>query len=304
MARIAAGLALAALVMGAGANSLALAQGAGKDEVVAKLGGAEVRRSDVLRLVAANPPEARSELLQSPELLGRLATTEVFRRAVLAEAKAKGWEKRPEVLEQLERAREQLLVTAFLNDVSRPAADYPGEQEVKELYQASQAELTSPKQVRLAQIYLSAEKYPEAAKRMAEDLARKAREKGSDFAALARANSDHKPSAEQGGDMGWLPEGGIVQEVRKAIAKAGNGEIVGPVQAAQGWHIVRVVDTRPAAVRPLAEVREALVAHLRQRKTLENEKRYLDDLAARMALSVDQEALARLRAQETQSKSR
>lgn len=292
------------LVMGAGASSLAQAQGAGKDEVVAKLGAAEVRSSDVLRLVAENPPETRSELLQSPELLGRLATTEVFRRAVLVEAKAKGWEKRPEVLEQIERAREQLLVTAFLRDATRPAADYPGEQEVNQLYQASQAELTSPKQVRLAQIYLSAEKYPEAAKRMAEDLARKAREKGSDFAALARANSEHKPSAEQGGDMGWLPEDGIVQEVRKAIAKAGKGEIVGPIQAAQGWHVVRVVDTKPAAVRPLAEVREALVAHLRQRKTLENEKRYLDELAARMALSVDQEALARLRPQETETKSR
>jgi peptidylprolyl isomerase len=295
---------MAVFVVAACATSLAAAQGAGKDEVVAKLGSAEVRGSELLRLAAGTPPETRDELLQSPESLGRLATTEVFRRAVLAEAKAKGWEKRPEYLEQLERAREQLLVAAFLNDVSRPPTGYPSEQELNDLYQASQAELTSPKQVRLAQIYLSAEKYPDAAKRMAEDLARKAREKGSDFAALAQANSDHKPSAEKGGDMGWLPEDGIVKEVRKAIAKSTQGEIVGPIQAAQGWHVVKLVDTRPAAVRPLAEVREALVAHLRQRKTLENERRYLDDLAARMTLVIDQDALARLRAQETESKSR
>lgn len=286
------------------AMSQSLAQGAAGDAVVAKLGGVEVRRSEVLRLLAGNPPEVRRELLQSPEQIGRLATTEVFRRAVLAEAKDKGWERRPEYLEQLERAREQLLISTYLNDVSRPPANWPGEQELNEFYQASRTELTSPRQVRLAQIYLSAEKYPEAAKRMAEDLARKAREKGSDFAALARANSDHKPSAEKGGDMGWLPEDGIVQEVRKAIAKSTQGEIVGPIQAAQGWHVVKLVDSKPAAVRPLAEVREALVAHLRQRRTLENERRYLDDLAARMTLVIDQDALARLRAQETESKSR
>jgi peptidylprolyl isomerase len=295
---------MALLIAAAGASSPAAAQGAGKDEVVARLGSAEVRSSEVLRLAAGNPPEVRGELLQSPDLLGRLATTEVFRRAVLAEAKAGGWEKRPEYLEQVDRAREQLLVTVFLNDVSRPPASYPSEQELNDFYQASRAELTSPKQVRLAQIYLSAEKYPEAAKRMAEDLARKAREKGSDFAALARANSDHKPSAEKGGDMDWLPEDGIVQEVRIAVAKAGRGEIVGPIQAAKGWHVVKVVDTKPAAVRPLAEVREALATHLRQRRTLENERRYLDDLAARLTLSIDQDALARLRAQETESKSR
>lgn len=286
------------------AMSQSLAQGAAEDVVVAKLGGVEVRSSEVLRLLAGNPPEVRRELLQSPEQIGRLATTEVFRRAVLAEAKDKGWERSPEYLEQLERAREQLLISTYLNDVSRPPANWPGEQELNEFYQASRAELTSPRQVRLAQIYLSAEKYPEAAKRMAEDLARKAREKGSDFAALARANSDHKPSAEKGGDMGWLPEDGIVQEVRKAIAKSTQGEIVGPIQAAQGWHVVKLVDSKPAAVRPLAEVREALVAHLRQRRTLENERRYLDDLAARMTLVIDQDALARLRAQETESKSR
>lgn len=304
MARNADRIRIALLIAGVGAASLAAAQGAGKDEVVARLGGAEVRGSEVLRLVAGNQPEARRELLQSPELLGRLVTTEVFRRAVLAEAKAKGWERRPEYLEQLERAREQLLITTFLNDVSRPPTSYPGEQELKELYQASQAELTTPKQVRLAQIYLSAEKNPEAAKRKAEELARKAREKGSDFAALARARSDHKPSADQGGDMGWLPEDGIVQEVRNAVAMAGRGEILGPIQAAQGWHVVKVADIRPAAVRPLADVREALVTHLRQRKMLENERRYLDDLAARMSLSVDQEALARLRSQDTESKTR
>lgn len=288
-----------------GISSLAAAQAPAADEVVARLGSTEVRASEVRRLVEGRPPEVRRELLQSPELLGRLARTEVYRRALLAEAKAKGWDKRPEFVEQLERAREQLLVASYMNDVSRPPAGYPSEQELNEFYRANQAEFSVAKQLRLSQLYVSAEKDAEGAKRKAEELARKARDKAADFAALARVNSEHKPSADQGGDMGWIPEDGLVPEIRSAVASTGKGEIVGPIRSSEGWHIVKLVDTKPPSVRPLSEVRDGLVVALRQRKAQESERRYLDDLAARLNLSVDEAALARLRAQaDTESKPR
>src|SRR5262249_54000269 len=102
----------------------ALAQG---DEVIAALGGVEMRASEVRKLLMAQPPQVREQLLGSPPALDRLVRTELFRRVLVAEARAKGWDKRPEAIERMERAREQALVSSYVDGLARPPADYPAE---------------------------------------------------------------------------------------------------------------------------------------------------------------------------------
>jgi peptidylprolyl isomerase len=266
------------------------------DEVVAKLGTVEMRASEVRRLIAAQDAETRAQVEKSPELLARLVRTEVFRRALLAEAKAKGWDKRAGVAEQLERAREQALVASYMNEIARPPASYPSEDELKSAYQDLQGELRAPRQLRLAQIFI-ADPAPgtAAAKRRMAELARRAREPGADFAALARAESEHKASARANGDAGWMVETELVPEIRVAIAGLEGGEIAGPVRTAAGWHLVKLVEVKAGAVRPFGEARETLVQILRVRRARENERAYLDRLAAGQSLAVNEIALARLR---------
>jgi parvulin-like peptidyl-prolyl isomerase len=287
-------VAIAALAL-AWSTAIYAQSGAG-DEVVAKMGGAELKLSDVRRLLAAQTPEVRAQVLKSPELLDRMVRTEAFRRAVLADAKAKGWDKRPEAIEQMERAREQALVQSYINDVTRAPASYPSEEELKAAYQANEAEFRTPRQFRLAQIFIGAGDATkgDAAKRKAEELSRRAREKNADFAALARSESEHKPSAAAGGDMGWLAESELTPEIRNAVTALDKGDTSAPIKTAQGWHIIKVLDFKPAGVRPLSEVRDQLAGALRLRRAQENEKRYLDELASKDALVVNQIALSRL----------
>ena len=130
-------------------TSCALAQTS--DDVVAKLGGTEIRVSDLQRLIETQPPEVRDQLLKSPPVLDRLVRTEVYRRALIEEARAKAWDKRPDVAVQMERAREQVLVTSYMNELAKPPADFPGEQELAAAYNANQAEFAIPRQFRVAQ---------------------------------------------------------------------------------------------------------------------------------------------------------
>jgi parvulin-like peptidyl-prolyl isomerase len=277
---------------------LVLAQGS--DDVVAKLGPAEIRVSDLQKLIDAQPPEIRDQLLKSPAALDRLVRTEVYRRALIEEARAKGWDKRPDVAVQMERAREQVLVTSYMNELAKPPAEFPSDQELAAAYAANQAEFALPRQFRVAQIFVAVPKDAakadtERLRKKADDIAKRAQSKDADFARLAQANSDHKASAEQGGDLGWIAERDMIPEMRTLIPTLAKGEVGKPVRTEQGWHIIKLLDLKSASVRPLAEVRVQLAAAMRQRLAQENEKRYLDRMAEQTPVAVNEIALGKLR---------
>ncbi|PZX12409.1 peptidyl-prolyl cis-trans isomerase D [Breznakibacter xylanolyticus] len=64
---------------------------------------------------------------------------------------------------------------------------------------------------------------------------------GSDFAELARNNSEDQGSAVNGGDLGWFKEGAMVKPFNDACFGGKKGDIV-KVQSQFGWHIINVQD--------------------------------------------------------------
>ncbi|MFN0040751.1 MAG: peptidylprolyl isomerase [Burkholderiales bacterium] len=271
------------------------------DEVVVKLGATEIRISELRKILDAQPREVREQLAQSAPAIDRLVRTEVFRRTLLAEARVKGWDKRPEVITLMDRAREQALLSSYMNEIAKPPASYPSEQELTEVYNANQAEFAVPRQFRVAQIFVSVPKDAPKAdgdrlRLKAEDLAKRAQPKDADFAKIAQASSDHKPSANQGGDLGWLNEKEMITEVRTQVALMVKGDVSKPLRTEHGWHIVKLLDTKPESIRPLADVRAQLIPVLRQRRAQEIERKYLDDLVDKTPLAVNEIALGKLRA--------
>src|SRR5262249_4663978 len=124
-------------------------------------------------------------------------------------------------------------------------------------------------------------------------LAKRARAKNAIFEDLARTSSEHQPSATRGGDLGWADQTQLVPEIRNEVAGMNKGEISDPILGSSGWHIVRLVDTKPAGPRPLAEVKDTLVATLRQRKIQELQQAYIAKLLEKSPVAVNE---ARLRA--------
>lgn len=64
---------------------------------------------------------------------------------------------------------------------------------------------------------------------------------GDDFAALARAHSDDKGSAINGGSLDWVSPGALVPPFEEAMNKLGINEISRPVQTQFGWHMIQVL---------------------------------------------------------------
>ncbi|MGD8812468.1 MAG: peptidylprolyl isomerase [Thioalkalispiraceae bacterium] len=67
---------------------------------------------------------------------------------------------------------------------------------------------------------------------------------GEDFAILARSHSDDKASAADGGSLGWVSPGLMVQRFEQQMNQLKPGEISQPFQTRYGWHIVQVMSRR------------------------------------------------------------
>jgi peptidylprolyl isomerase len=268
-------------------------------EVVARLGTTEFTAAGLADFVRSLDPNVRKQALSDQQLMNRLVRLELARIAVLNEAKSKKWQQRPEVARQIERARDEVIANSYLTSVAMPPKDFPSDAQIQSAYELNRDKFMTARQYRLEQIYVALpagadKKTTETARKKAEDLARKARAANTNFAALARTNSEHKPSAERGGDLGWAEETQIVPEIRKEIAGMAKDEISDPISAAGGWHIVRLVDTKPAAPRPLAEVKDSLVVLLRQRKTQDDQQAYVERLLVKAPVAVNETRLRKL----------
>lgn len=272
---------------------------AAADDLVGKMGDIQVHASELKSMLDAQPPEARRQLATDPAALERLVRTELMRRAVLGEARQKGWDKRPELQPLIESARDQVIVTSFVSNVARPAEGYPSEDEIKQFYETNKERLLAPAQYHVAQLFLPAAenadkvKAEEARKKIAE-LSGKLGKGGAEFAKLAKEHSAHKESAAKGGELGWFSEEQMVPEFRRAVTAMNKGEVSPPVKSPAGWHLIKLLDKKPAATRTLSEIRGELVAAMRNRKAQEMERAYLEALSIKLPPTINQIELGKL----------
>jgi peptidylprolyl isomerase len=280
-------------------TSLLLCASAVADDLVGKMGEVELRSSELMAVLEAQPPEARRQLAADPAAMERLVRSELMRKAVLGEARQKGWDKRAELQPLIERARDQVIVGSFMGTVARPADGYPSEDEIRQFYEANKAQLIAPAQFQLAQIFLpvaeGADKAKaEEAKKKIGELSARMGKSGADFAKLAKENSAHKESAEKGGELGWFSEERMVPEIRQAVAGLAKGEVSPPIKTAAGWHLIKLLDKKPAGTRALSDIRANLVVEMRNRKAQEMERTYLEALAIKLPPTINQIELGKV----------
>ena len=280
-------------------TGLMLCSAAAAEDLVGKMGDVELHSSELKAILEAQAPDARRQLATDPAALERLVRSELMRKAVLNEARQKGWDKRPELQPLLERARDQVVVSSFVGNVAKPGDGYPSEEEIKQFYESNKAQLLAPPQYQLAQIFLPAAEgtdkaKAEEAKKKIGELSAKLGKSGADFTKLAKENSAHKESADKGGELGWVGEDQMVPEIRRAMSGMNKGEVSPPVKSAAGWHLIKLLDKKPAATRPLADIRANLMVAMRNRKSQDMERAYLEALSIKLPPTINQIELGKL----------
>ncbi|HJZ71351.1 MAG TPA: peptidyl-prolyl cis-trans isomerase [Vicinamibacterales bacterium] len=130
--------------------------------------------------------------------------------------------------------------------------------DIEREYKNNEEQYSTPEQVRASHILLKTEGKDDAAvKAKAEDLLKQARA-GADFAELAKKNSEDEASAKNGGDLDYFGKGRMVPEFDAAVFAMQPGQISDLVKTQYGYHIIKLIDKKPATTRPLAQVRQQL----------------------------------------------
>jgi Parvulin-like peptidyl-prolyl isomerase len=129
------------------------------------------------------------------------------------------------------------------------------EEEMKAYFEENKTSYNITEQVRVSHILVDSE---EKAKEVKEKLTA-----GGDFTALAAEFSTDTNTKENGGDLGFISKGEMVQEFEAAAFALKAGEISNPVKTEYGYHIIKYVEKKEAKEASYeeskAQVKEALL---------------------------------------------
>jgi len=271
--------------------------------VIARVGNDDIAADTIRPYLDALTPEDRAALAQNPQALSQAVRSLILQQVLLKEALATNWDERPEVKVRLDQARQALLSESYLAEVTKVPDGFPSDDEIREVYEARKSELQVPKQFELAQIFIASADngtalQDAAIKQRVEAVQKKLKE--SDFAEVAKADSDEKQSGARGGDLGWIAETNLQPEIRKAVASMSKGATSGPIKLDDGTYFVKVIDIKDTHTASFDDVKSRLAQILREQRARMNRDAYLARLQQQTPMTVNEIGLAGLLAEPKQ----
>ena len=205
----------------------------------------------------------------------------ISEKLLIQEAKNMGLEKDNDVLEQIKKMTEQILVQVLIEREILDKIDV-NDEEVSEYYGQNKDNFTEKEQVHLYNILLESE---EEAQDILEQL-----KAGGDFSEIAIEKSAG-PSAAQGGDLGYLTKGTIIPEIEEVVFALELEELSEVIKTDFGFHILKITEEKPESVKTLEEVKEEIIQTLlptKQNKAFEN---LLEELKGKAEIEINEELL-------------
>jgi peptidyl-prolyl cis-trans isomerase C len=276
----------------------ALPQAAADDPVLVEAGTVTIRRSDFQREVERLPPDIRAGFANSEKRVNDLIRRMLLERMLAAQARAEKLDTRPEFAARFAAEQERLYAQLKIAEVEAVAAAAfdarraQWEPRAREIYLVDRAKYATPEQVSASHILFDTKsRSGDEARKLAADARAKAAA-GADFNALAREVSDDRSAKSNGGQLGWFTFG----EMDPAFAKAAfaltqSGELSQPVQSSFGWHVIRFDGRRPAVQKPFEEVRDPILAELKQKYIDEQREAAVAKLRNDPAIRANREAI-------------
>src|SRR5580765_3461747 len=137
-----------------------------------------------------------------------------------------------------------------------PAAD------IERSYNDNLSQYTTPEQIRASHILLKTEGKDDAAVKTRAEALLKQAQSGADFAELAKKNSEDEGTAPKGGDLDFFGRGRMVPEFDTAVFALEPGQMSDLVKTQYGYHIIKMTDKKPGAVKSLNDVKAQITEQL------------------------------------------
>lgn len=166
--------------------------------------------------------------------------------------------------------------------------------EVADWIQRHSSALTIPAIFSVAHIYLTThdEKKPDREPEIRE-IYRRLKTGEATFEKLAAECSEDDRTKAAGGYLGWLARCRMPEDFMTAVERMTKGQVSEPVRTELGWHIIQLVDSKPARDAAVDEVKTEVAALLTNERRAQAVKTLLSELRTKSQaqLRIDQSRL-------------
>ncbi|MGZ8431321.1 MAG: foldase protein PrsA [Candidatus Deferrimicrobiaceae bacterium] len=222
-----------------------------QDVVLAVVEGDRITESMFRKEAETLPPYIRP-IVETQSGRMQFLDSLITRDLLMREALRRGIDRRVGVRGRLEQARRSILLEALLREVAENAPALSDE-ELRKYYEENKANLETGERVRVRHILFKEEG-------KAEGIAQRAKN-GEPFEQLMQA------AEAVGGttaDLGLIDRGSFDKDFENAAFEAPENSITGPVKTLYGYHVIQVLEKRPAGLPPFEEVKGKITAELRE----------------------------------------
>lgn len=268
--------------------------------VVGKTGDFTLRETDLDRLIASQPPEARRQFQEKPELKVSLVQELLVKMAIASKARKESFDKSPEFREQLAYVVNDFISREYLRKVVVATVKVP-EEELKKYYRENEKDFLIPETITARHIFIqvtAATTTDERARKRAKaDELLQRLHKGADFAKLALETSEDADTAKKGGELGVISPGKTnSSEFEKAAFALKAGEISAVVETPYGYHIIKVDEKSPQRTATFAESRPFIADRLQQEYEQKTAQEFVEKTSKESGLEVYADRIAGVQA--------
>jgi peptidyl-prolyl cis-trans isomerase D len=221
------------------------------------------------QMASSNDPSARQNIDYLAYQTRLSLQGQKLQDQIMASVKVTDTEVRKHYIDQNEKVKVKYLFvpnTSF-SDSSITVSD----EEVKKYYQEHREEYKQDAQVRCEYTVLEKKPSPDDERTIEREIHRILAEArgGTDFAQLAKDNSEDPGSAQSGGDLGFFGRGRMDKLFEDVAFALTPGEISEPVKTRFGWHIITVEEKKTENDQEQVHARHILLKIQPSRNTIE-----------------------------------
>ena len=184
-------------------------------------------------------------------------------------------------MEDLRRAAERRLLIEGLLRFWCAEVRPPSEAAVSRMYRENRERFAVPESVWVSHIVKNFDGENRAEQRERVERLRERLVAGEDFETLASAESD---CPEDGGDLGWIARGMMVEEFEDVVFAATPGVLTDVFETRFGAHVALVRERRPAGIPPFDEVADLIREQMLRVKMDREAGRYAQELLSRASI--------------------
>lgn len=206
-----------------------------KEEIVAIVNGVEISKTKFEMLVSTQTSQGQSD---TPEFRENLLDVMITREVLAQEATRRKLDEDPDLIQQLQATKEQLLLNALFGEIIQ--ASEPDEEAKQAAYNKLKSASEEEKEYLVRHILVENEA-------TASNLISRI-QAGQSFESMASNFSIDTSTKNKGGQIDWATSERFVKEFSEAMVSMNKGQLnEEPIRSNFGYHVMQLMDVRLAS---------------------------------------------------------